>query len=48
MKTIRVKSLHIKDLSLTKLADLGAEDVAYRRMISHIEKGNNLENIGDY
>ena len=35
----RVKSINVKDHSLTKLAELGREDVMYCRMIDHLKRG---------
>ena len=39
VKTNRVKTLNIRDNSLSKLAALGKEDAMYCRMIEHIKQG---------
>ena len=45
VKTNRVKTLNIRDHSLTKLAALGKEDAMYCRMIDHIQKGTKLNMV---
>ena len=39
VETNRVKSLNIRDHSLTKLAELAKEDAMYTRMVHHLERG---------
>ena len=45
VKTNRVKSLNIRDHSLTKLAELAKEDARYTRMVHHLERGTPLNMI---
>ena len=45
VETNRVKSLNIRDHSLTKLAELAKEDARYTRMVHHLERGTPLNMI---
>ena len=42
-----MKRLKIKDHSLTKLAEMGKEDVMHSGKVSHLERGDPLENTGE-